>query len=566
MSNSTEYRLSASPEPYETAPTPEGLSFEEYKLLTDERTAVEEKYAEAVGAHKAWKTAKAKEARLAKLELDKKARLDKLQVLQKAEEERKAVEARKKEEERQAALLKEQQDAAEKKKKDDLRKKEKEEKEAAKKQRKEQKKAEKAAKAAESDKGKDAAAAAELLREERGTDADTEGEQSEASEAKALQKLREKRDSKRKATVPAVSTAEKNKKRKRATKSASVVESGTEEVPGPSKRVKAEVSGPAEGEEELKGNRRCMCCHQDSAHCFARPASEKSIRGRTCSRCKTKKAACSFNKGTSSALAVGSEEVAELLQKLTHTVEILSNKVDVLTGQVISLGGRVDDLVDDFRSEAIDSPEELISDMEEWQASCTELKDLGSVNSEALQRVMAWWLDEDMVQLRAKGPAEPKKMNADDPCKVANREFWYGLGGPEKMAEMKLKRDLFQATRNEFYKLDGHRSEWQFWKDYLRKHNCDDFLVEDSDPGEKVLDGKVRKSRKPYGKDLGIPVLDSLFVLDGDSAGATTSEDEESDEGEEESESAESDKNAPAGGMEDVEMKEVADVVGAVDA
>ncbi|KAK0430297.1 hypothetical protein EV421DRAFT_1913102 [Armillaria borealis] len=94
---------STSPEPYKTALTPEGLTFEEYKLLTNECMAVEEKYVEAVGVHK------------------------------KAEEEWKVVEARKKEKERQVTLLKEQQDAADKKKKDDLRKKEKEEKEAAKK-------------------------------------------------------------------------------------------------------------------------------------------------------------------------------------------------------------------------------------------------------------------------------------------------------------------------------------------------------------------------------------------------------------------------------------------------
>ncbi len=75
---------------------------------------------------------------------------------------------------------------------------------------------------------------------------------------------------------------------------------------------------------------------------------------------------------------------------------------------------------------------------------------------------MQWRLDEDMAQLRAKGPAKPKKMNVDDPYEVANREFRYGLGGPEKMAEMKLKWDLFQTTRNEFYKLNGRQSEWQF--------------------------------------------------------------------------------------------------------
>ncbi|PBK67352.1 hypothetical protein ARMSODRAFT_1020832 [Armillaria solidipes] len=512
MSNPTEYCLSISPEPYETAPTPEGLTFEEYKLLTNERTATEEKYAEAVGAHEVWKTTKAKEAQLAKLELDKKVWSDKLKVLQKAEEQ-KAAEARKKEKERQAALLKEQQDAADKKKKDDLRK-EKEEKEAAKKQRKEQKKVEKAAKAMESSKGKSMAAAAELLREEKGTDADIEEEMSESSKEKALKKLKEIWDGKRKAMAPTVSTTEKDKKRKRVTQSMSVVESEVEEIPGPSKRVKTEISGPVEGEKELKGNKRCMHCHQDGAYCFTHPASEKSNCRRTCSQCKTKKAACSFNKGTSSALTVGSEEVSELLEKLANMVETLSNKVDILTGQVISLGGRVDDLVDDFRSEDIDSSEELISDMEEWQVSCVELKDLGSVNSKALQRVMAWQLDEDMVQLRAKGLAEPKKMNTDDPYKVANHEFWYGLRGPEKM-------------------LEGCQSEWQFWKDYLWKHNCDNFLVEDLDLGEKIPDGKVQKAWKPYGKDLGIPALDGLFVLDGDSTRATTSEEEEDEESDE---------------------------------
>ncbi|KAK0437077.1 hypothetical protein EV421DRAFT_1739271 [Armillaria borealis] len=155
MSSSIEYRLSATPEPYESAPMPEGLTSEQYKVFTEERAAMEEKYEEAIGAHDMWKTAKAKEAWLEKLKVDKEARAEKLKILQKEEEERKAAEEKRKEEERQAAILKEQQDAAEKKKKDDL-KKEKEEKEAAKRLRKEQRKAEKAAKAVESGKGKGA--------------------------------------------------------------------------------------------------------------------------------------------------------------------------------------------------------------------------------------------------------------------------------------------------------------------------------------------------------------------------------------------------------------------------
>ncbi|KAK0437785.1 hypothetical protein EV421DRAFT_1738748 [Armillaria borealis] len=111
MSSSIEYRLSATPKPYESALMPEGLTSEQYKVFTEERAAVEEKYEEAVGAHDVWKTAKAKEARLEKLKADK----------EKEEEERKAAEEKRKEEERQAAILKEQQDAVEKKKKDNLR-------------------------------------------------------------------------------------------------------------------------------------------------------------------------------------------------------------------------------------------------------------------------------------------------------------------------------------------------------------------------------------------------------------------------------------------------------------
>ncbi|SJL00111.1 uncharacterized protein ARMOST_03423 [Armillaria ostoyae] len=538
MSSANECHHSVTLKLYEPAPSPPELTFEEYEVFVSERASAEQRYSEAMGAHEEWKVEWAKEAQLEKLKADKEAR--------KKEEERKVAE-KKKEEEKQAAILRAKQEAedkqkklaalkaekeaadatAEKKKKDDLKKEEK-------RLRKKKKKMEKAVKAMDtvrSEKDKAAAKAAEsaLVNEEKGTDVDTERELSEGVKEKALKKLKEVRDGKQKATAPA------GPKRKCATKSASVVEeSDGESRPGPRKRVKVEVLGPVEGEEEFNGSKRCMCCHQDVAHCFVCPASKKLIRGWTYLRCKAKKAACSLNKGTASALTISSEDVSELLQKLAHMVETLSNKVDILTGQVVSLGGHVDNLVDDFHSEAINSLEKLISNMEEWQASCMELKDLGSVNSEALQRVMVWQLDEDMAQLRVKGPAKPEKMNADNPYEVAN-----------------------SATCS---KPPGTSST--SWKANLWKHNCDDFLVEDSDLGEKVLDGKVWKSRKPYGKDLGIPVLDSLFVLDSESVGATTSE-EEDEESEEGLESTEDNKDAPVGGAKDVEMGEVAGVVDA---
>ncbi len=44
------------------------------------------------------------------------------------------------------------------------------------------------------------------------------------------------------------------------TKSASVVESGEEGVAGSSKRVKLEVAGPTEGEDEFLGNSEYFLC------------------------------------------------------------------------------------------------------------------------------------------------------------------------------------------------------------------------------------------------------------------------------------------------------------------
>ncbi len=144
---------------------------------------------------------------------------------------------------------------------------------------------------------------------------------------------------------------------------------------------------------------------------------------------------------------------------------------------------------------------------------------------------MGFWLDHNIVQLRKGGLLEPEKVDPQDLYEITNHQFWYGTGGLEMIEIMKVRCALFQVTRNEFYKLGGHRSEWKFWKDHLRKH-CKDFMVEDSDPEEKILNGKVQKVRKLYGDDLGIPTLDNLFVLETDLAVVVTSgEDEGEDSG-----------------------------------
>ncbi len=149
---------------------------------------------------------------------------------------------------------KELEEATEKKRTDDLVKKER--KEAARKLRKENKKKEKAEKAAESVRLPDAA---ELLREEKGTDGDSEGELSEALREQVHQYLKEKHDGKWRATESGVSPTE-GRKRKQMTKSASVVESREEGVAGSSKRVKLEVAGPTEGEDEFLGNSEYFLC------------------------------------------------------------------------------------------------------------------------------------------------------------------------------------------------------------------------------------------------------------------------------------------------------------------
>ncbi|SJL16827.1 uncharacterized protein ARMOST_20356 [Armillaria ostoyae] len=521
---------------------------------------MEEKYEEALEVHKEWKAIQVKEAWLEKLMVDKEARVEKLKSLQKLEEEQKVAEEKKMEEERQAAILKEKQEAEEKpkeldelkakeiadvaakKKQDDLKKRE------EKKLQKEQKKKEKAAKAGKGN-GAVRTVEAALVDKEKGMDGDTEGEKSEATKEKALQKLREKCDRKQKASESAVSTVGGGgggKKQKCPMESSSVVaESKEEGVPGPSKKMKVEVTGPAENEKELEGNKYCIWCRQDRAKCFTHPGSMKTSQGHTCSCCKTKKAACSFNKGNSVSITVSSEEVSDALQKLMSTVNALVNKVDQLTGEVIFLQSCVRDFIDNFDTEDIQSPEDMlsVSNVEEWNVSCLKLEDLKGINSKALQRVMQWRLDKDMVQLQAQGPAEPKKMNTDDPYEISNCEFWYSIRGAGKLEEMKL----------------------QMWKAYLHKHHCKEFFVEDSDLWEEILDGKVQKVQKPYRPDLSIAALDGLFLLDNDPKGVTTSEDDEDSLEGEESESAGGEEDAPVEGVEDVEMKEVADVMGAKD-
>ncbi len=268
MSQSIEYCLSITPEPYESALTPEDILLEEIEAWA----AAEENYAEAVAKHAAWKEARAAAEQEENLRLAQEVQAMKVETLrQKAEEKRKVEEKR--QEEEWLRLLKEKQEAKEKQRLAELkakvdaaaakqqeelqRKKEKEEKEAAKKLRKEQK-AEKAA-ASGKGKGTEKAAEAALVEEEKGLDVDTEEEVLESSKKEALKKLKDIWKGKRRAMEPTGSTGEKNKKRKWTTESASLVEeTDGEGTQGPSKRAKAEASGSAEGKEEMLDSSKCI--------------------------------------------------------------------------------------------------------------------------------------------------------------------------------------------------------------------------------------------------------------------------------------------------------------------
>ncbi|KAK0429987.1 hypothetical protein EV421DRAFT_1939470 [Armillaria borealis] len=127
MSSSNKYRLSTTPKPYELAPMPPDLTAEEYKALTAEQAAEEERYDDAVSKHEGWKAMKAKEAWVEALQLKEAARAAKLEVLRQQELEKERERLRLEAKERQwkleleeAMAKKEQEEAAAKKKQDDL--------------------------------------------------------------------------------------------------------------------------------------------------------------------------------------------------------------------------------------------------------------------------------------------------------------------------------------------------------------------------------------------------------------------------------------------------------------
>ncbi|SJL07240.1 uncharacterized protein ARMOST_10583 [Armillaria ostoyae] len=294
MSSSNEYRLSTTPEPYESAPMPPNLTAEEYKALTAERAAEEERYDEAVGKHEGWKAMKAKEAQAAKLEVLRQQELEKEkeQLWLEAEERQWKLDLEKKEQE-EAAAKKASEEAAAKKKQDDLdRERERQDEE-----------------------NEDLLAAAGVP--PSGEDGDSELDPIAEGKKKARS----------------------TESRKRKVRLTSLVESGEEDgnvSAGPSvpEHLKTEPE-PMAQDKVFTGSGRCGKCHTDKAVCFI------CGRVRTCQRCHVKKVRCTFNKSGEDSGAAEGLNVLELLQDISSRLMHLEDKVDAIMGHM-------EDLVDDY--------------------------------------------------------------------------------------------------------------------------------------------------------------------------------------------------------------------------
>lgn len=65
---------------------------------------------------------------------------------------------------------------------------------------------------------------------------------------------------------------------------------------------------------------------------------------------------------------------------------VLAEKVDNLIEQVASLQSHIGNLCNDYCTEDIELPEDILSesDTKEWKTSCAEFHDLKGVNTKAL--------------------------------------------------------------------------------------------------------------------------------------------------------------------------------------
>ncbi|PBK62703.1 hypothetical protein ARMSODRAFT_980541 [Armillaria solidipes] len=515
MSSSNEYRLSVTPEPYESAPTPPDLTAEEYKALTAERAAEEERYDEAVGKHEGWKAMKAKEARAEALRLKEVARAAKLEALkrQELEKEKEKERLQLEAEEKERLRL----EAEEKQRKLDLEKREREE-DAAKKALEEaaaKKKQDDLERERQDEENENLLAAAGIP--PSGEDGDSESDPADPKTA-AMAELRKKCK-----IVEGKKKAGSAETRKCKVRSTSLVESGEEggnASAGPSvpKRLKTEPEPTAQDKVFTGSGRwrrripnsvltgflgRCGKCRTDKAVCF--------VCGgvRTCQRCRVKKARCTFNKSGEDSGAAESPTVLELLQDICARLTRLEDKVD-------AVAGRVEDLVDDYDVDnEVKYPEDFIpkSVKAEFEASRMELRKTGDIYCEVLREVAKHRLDRDMALIKAEGLTSLSSelpLGVDDPYEILNKSFWIGTVGAAGLCEKMLARNKFLRARRDFYNAHGRRVEWQLWKQLLKDQ--EGYRVEDSDE-PLDLEEQIRTDMIPGAESVGIPDLDVMIKM-----------------------------------------------------
>ncbi|SJL06761.1 uncharacterized protein ARMOST_10103 [Armillaria ostoyae] len=388
MSSSNEYCLSTTPEPYESAPTPPDLTAEEYKALTAERAAEEEKYDEAVGKHEGWKAIKAKEAQAEALRMKEAARAAKLEVLKQQELEKEKERLRLEAEEKKRLRL----EAKEKQWKLDLEKKKQEEvaakkalEEAAAKKKQDDLDRERAR---QDEENEDLLAAAGVP--PSGEDGDSKSDPADPKTAAMAELRRKRKIAERKKKAGSAET------RKRKVRSTSLVESGEDgnASAGPlgPKHLKTEPE-PTAQDKVFTGSGRCGKCRTDKAVCFIRSGV------RTCQRCRVKKARCTFNKSGEDSSAAEGPNVLELLQDISSRLTRLEDKVD-------AIAGRMEDLVDDYDVDnEVKYPEDFIpkSVKAKFEASRLELRKAEDIYSEVLREVAKHRLDRDMALIKAEG-------------------------------------------------------------------------------------------------------------------------------------------------------------------
>ncbi|PBK61668.1 hypothetical protein ARMSODRAFT_981419 [Armillaria solidipes] len=381
MLGPNKYHQSATSEPYESA-----LISDEYKALTDEWIAAEERYDEAVSRHEEWKTARAKEAWTEKLRVKEEAPAAKLEALrqQELEKEKEQLQLEAKEEQQQLDLKQKELEEATakaaleaamvKKALDDLVK----------------------AKEKEDEDNEKLLAAARIVLS--GKDGNSE-----------LDLMDPK----------TVAMAELRKRRKIAERKKAGGEDDGNASAGllRPKHLKMDPE-PMAQDKVFTGSGHCGKCHTDKATVLSVAefiyASSVTLKRRDSS-------------------AVEGPSILELLQDISLRLTCLEDKVDAVMGCM-------EDLVDDYDVDnKVKYPEDFISKsiQAKFEASRLELWKTGDIYCEVLHEVAKHRLDRDMAL------SSDLPLRMDNPYEILNKSFWIGSIGTTGLCDKMLAHNKF---------------------------------------------------------------------------------------------------------------------------